>query len=217
VRRPTGGGAVLHDGSLEVTYSVVADEAALPQSVVDAYREIAQALVAALGLLGITAELAASTPPAVGRGPVCFESASRYELLVGGRKSVGSAQCRRGGRVLQHGAMPLRLDPERAVAALRSDDRDGLVRRLVRHAAGLEEASGRTLAPAAVRAALVEGFERALGARFQTGGLTAAEAETARRLEARGLFGPLRPGVPRPAPGATLERVEETGSCASSR
>lgn len=199
VRRPTGGGAVLHDGRLEVTYSVVADEAGLPASVVDAYRLFASALVAALGVLGIEAELAAAVVPAADRTAVCFESASRYELLVGGRKTVGSAQCRRGGRVLQHGAVPLRLDPARAVAALRTDDRVRSAERLARHAAGLEEAAGRPLGAQAVRAALVTGFERALGARFTAAGLTAAEQAQAGRLAALGLFGPLAAGGGRPS------------------
>jgi lipoyl(octanoyl) transferase len=199
VRRPTGGGAVLHDGSLEVTYSVVADEAGLPASVVDAYRLIASALVAALSVLGIEAELAPSVVAAADRSAVCFESASRYELVVGGRKTVGSAQCRRGGRVLQHGAVPLRLDPARAVATMRSDDHARLAARLTRHAAGLEEVAGRSLSAEAVRAALVAGFERALGARFAPAGLTPDEEAVRARLVALGLFGPLRPGGERPA------------------
>ncbi len=219
VRRPTGGGAVLHDGSLEVTYSVVADEAGLPASVVDAYRLIATALVAALEDLGIEAQLSPTVVAAADRTAVCFESASRYELLVGGRKTVGSAQCRRGGRVLQHGAVPLRLDPGRAVAALRADDHARLAERLSRHAAGLEDAAGRPLRPEAVRRALVSGFERALGARFSPGGLTPGEAALRRRLSQSGVFGPLRPGGARPA-RAPLEAAavgEGAAPCASSR
>lgn len=194
VRRPTGGGAVLHDGALEVTYSVVAPEHGLPAGVVDGYRLIAQALVAALAELGLAAELAQEVVAPRERGPVCFETPSRYELLVGGRKTVGSAQLRRRGRVLQHGSVPLRLDPDRAVLALRGGDKGEWARRLAEHACGLEEAAGRSLGAEAVRAALVAGFASALGARFEPGELTPGERARREELVRLGTFGPLAPG-----------------------
>lgn len=197
VRRPTGGGAVLHDGANEVTYSVVAPEAALPGAVVEAYRLLAEALVAALGELGIRADLAARVAPADERSAVCFETPSRYELLVAGRKTVGSAQCRRYGRVLQHGAVPLRLDPGRAVSVLRTADRAALAERLGAHAAGLEQAAARPLEPAQVRSALVRGFERVLGAAFEPSGFTPRETTRRDELVRLGIPGPIRPGAGR--------------------
>jgi lipoate-protein ligase A len=209
VRRPSGGGAVLHDGAFEVTYSVVADERALPASVVDAYRVLAQALVAALRELGLVATLAVEVAPLAERGAVCFETPSRYELLVDGKKTVGSAQWRRHGRVLQHGAIPLRLDPERAVAALASRDRAALARRLAEHAQGLGDAAGRPIAAGEVRRALVAGFAAALGARFEAGGLTPAEEARREELVALGVVGPLTPGAGR---GLTLGAVGSAGA-----
>ncbi|HEQ71714.1 MAG TPA: hypothetical protein ENN69_04420, partial [Spirochaetia bacterium] len=47
------------------------------------------------------------------RGGVCFASASAYEIAVGGRKILGSAQVRRNGVVLQHGSLLLDVDYER--------------------------------------------------------------------------------------------------------
>jgi len=198
VRRPTGGASVLHDGALEVTYSVVAPESALPQAVVEAYRLLADALVAGLSRLGIEAALSPETVAAADRSAVCFEQPSRYELVCGGKKTVGSAQCRRFGRVLQHGAVPLHLDCERAVAVLRGD-RAAMARRLVRHGGGLDEAAGRMLAWDEVADALTAGFETALGARFEAGSLTPAEQARRAAWLADGTLGPIAAGEGRAA------------------
>lgn len=197
VRRPTGGGAVLHDGANEVTYSIVAPERALPGGVVEAYRLLAEALVAGLAELGIRADLAEQVAPFEERSSVCFETPSRYELLVAGKKTVGSAQCRRHERVLQHGAVPLRLDPVRAVSVLRTDDRADLRRRLAEHASGLDRAAGRRLSASEVRPALVRGFERALGAVFEPAPFTPKEVARRDELLGQGVAGPIRPGMGR--------------------
>src|SRR4029453_7351760 len=71
VRRPTGGGAVLHHH--EVTYAVTGrlGEDPFPRSVVAVYEVIAEALVAAMARLGVIAE---ASRAAVGGGGTahCF-------------------------------------------------------------------------------------------------------------------------------------------------
>jgi lipoate-protein ligase A len=101
VRRPTGGGCVLHDGDL--TYSVVAPDAG--RSVLEAYRWVARGLIAGLGVLGVAAVVAEH--PASGRPLDCFQAATGADLAVAGRKLCGSAQLRRAGWFLQHGSIPL--------------------------------------------------------------------------------------------------------------
>jgi lipoate-protein ligase A len=104
VRRPTGGRAVWHDA--ELTYAVAAPVAAFG-SLRDSYRAIHERLAAALRTLGAPAELA---PDAGHRTPVtgpCFAGAIGGEIVVRGRKVVGSAQVRQGGALLQHGSILL--------------------------------------------------------------------------------------------------------------
>lgn len=101
VRRPTGGGCVLHDGDL--TYSVVAPDAG--RGVLEAYRWVAEALIAGLDRLGIVAAIADRGTP--GRPLNCFQVPTGADLAVGGRKLCGSAQLRRGGWFLQHGSIPI--------------------------------------------------------------------------------------------------------------
>lgn len=119
VRRPTGGKAVLHDD--ELTYSVIARHDSPPfagRGLLGSYASIAEALALALAALGLPVELTqrpAKIPPQ--GGAPCFLVPSEKEILVGGRKVVGSAQ-RRGRRAfLQHGAIPLHLDYGELAAA----------------------------------------------------------------------------------------------------
>ena len=103
VRRLTGGRAVLH--GREVTYSVTAPVVA-GEPLRESYRRINAVLVAALRALGVAVEEAEprSRAPAPGRAP-CFETPTVGELVVGGRKLVGSAQWRDERALLQHGSI----------------------------------------------------------------------------------------------------------------
>jgi lipoate-protein ligase A len=110
VRRPTGGRAVWHEHAL--TYAVAAPLARFgsPRA---AYRAIHARLAAALALLGARPTLAPARPrpapgaPGTGIAGACFARAVGGEILVGGRKLVGSAQALRGRALLQHGALLL--------------------------------------------------------------------------------------------------------------
>jgi lipoate-protein ligase A len=110
VRRPTGGGAILHDR--EVTYCLTADESlgAARAGPVHLYRLTHECWREALAEQGVTAELAPDDwpLPTPRGGPFfCFEKPGQTDLLLGGAKVLGSAQRRVGGRVLQHGSLIL--------------------------------------------------------------------------------------------------------------
>ena len=106
VRRPTGGKAVWHEH--EVTYAVAAP-IHLFGSLRNAYCDLHVRLARALQSLGVHATLAPSRPAArPSSGPTsCFASPVGGEILVDGRKLVGSAQVRRAGALLQHGSILL--------------------------------------------------------------------------------------------------------------
>jgi lipoyl(octanoyl) transferase len=113
-RRPTGGRALLHH--LELTYSVVAPLGTppLPTALQEAYRLICGALVEAVRKLGIDAELTGTEvnlrlPNPTSTVP-CFEAPADGEVVVAGRKLIGSAMRAHGGCILQHGAILLDWD-----------------------------------------------------------------------------------------------------------
>lgn len=164
VRRPTGGRAVLHAGDL--TYAVVAS--GLPGSVSASYRVIADALVDGLAGLGLApAMVPGATRP--GRSAACFASSTRADLVVDGRKVVGSAQLRREGAVLQHGTIYL-ARPAALAARLLPDEAD---------VADLASLLGAAPAFEAVRDALAAGIAARFGVALAPGELTGWEAERA--------------------------------------
>ena len=114
VRRPTGGRAVWH--ARELTYAVAAPYR-LFGSLHAAYLEIHQLLAEALGTLGIAAMLAPHGRPGSLDAGACFSRPVGGEVLVAGRKVIGSAQLRRGTAILQHGSILLQ-DDQRLLAGL---------------------------------------------------------------------------------------------------
>ncbi len=188
VRRPTGGRAILHH--CELTYSLSAPVSVLGSgpSVLASYQRISTALIAGLRTLGVPAILAPRRSDPIRlpeHSPACFDAPSDYEILVGERKLIGSAQMRRGNHLLQHGSLLIRFAPDPLLALLRLDV---VARRRWREqmqagVTDLEREVG-SIDLAALRGALIEGFARIFRTRFEPGALSPAEEQRAGQLEA---------------------------------
>jgi lipoate-protein ligase A len=109
VRRPSGGRALLHNQ--ELTYSVTLPETAANWSIADAFECLTHGLGAALARLGIDVHPATSSMTVSDKAS-CMALQQRGELHSRRGKLVGSAQVRRGTRLLQHGVIPWRVDRE---------------------------------------------------------------------------------------------------------
>jgi lipoyl(octanoyl) transferase len=105
VKRPTGGRAIFHAD--ELTYSVTGSSPGplFGNSLHDSYLKINEALLLFLNRLGLAAEVSGGETRDSMRSLVCFKSAGKHEIRVGGRKLVGSAQRRTRGVFLQHGSI----------------------------------------------------------------------------------------------------------------
>jgi lipoate-protein ligase A len=103
VRRLTGGRALLHHR--EITYSATGPLEP-GQSLRGWYDSVNGMLLHALQSLGVHARRAPRTTqmPPPGSAP-CFERPAEGEIVVGGRKLVGSALVREQDAVLQHGSI----------------------------------------------------------------------------------------------------------------
>lgn len=111
IRRPTGGRAVLHKGDL--TYSCIFPKSLsfLGTNVKESYAAIMICLKTGFNKAGITVSTHNSYDEllAVKREIKlpCFLAPNRDEIMVDGRKLVGSAQKRTTNGVLQHGSIPV--------------------------------------------------------------------------------------------------------------
>ncbi|MCE5237094.1 lipoate--protein ligase family protein [bacterium] len=189
VRRPSGGRAILHKD--ELTYSVVVADDLIPdgRSVMGSYRTLSRGIEAGLGLLGLGAELADRATPermkAQGLPTVCFAKAAKCDMTVSGRKIVGSAQTRRRGVIMQHGSVPIHLDPAEHLAVMPGEGTDeASQQRLLQKACGVADALGRSVPFEELAEALRRGFEQRLGIVLEPGELTAWELAKADELYA---------------------------------
>lgn len=172
VRRVTGGRAVVHWH--EVTYSVagLSDDALFSGGITGAYSVISGCIASALRDAGVEAALfkGKSGP---GRSSACFRSPSRFEVLAGGRKLVGSAQRRFRRAFLQHGSILMSADLELNEKVFGP----GLASAI----AAVDEWSGTGAGD--LKNLLVKRFSEGFRASFEASGLSSAEERLAGELE----------------------------------
>ena len=120
VRRITGGGAIHHADELTFSLVCAATEPLYRGPIGPSYERVHALVAAALARFGVEAELRGEASLASDRelGGMCFHESTPLDLAWGGRKGVGSAQRRKGSRVLHHGSIKLGVtEHEEGVAA----------------------------------------------------------------------------------------------------
>ena len=120
VRRPTGGGAIWHDGDLTYALAIPASHP-LARRHVELYEVVHEAIARALRDLGAPASRRMEralqvqgfkeTTNAGARPFLCFTDRDPADIVIFENKIVGGAQRRRRGAVLQHGSLLLRRSP----------------------------------------------------------------------------------------------------------
>lgn len=158
VRRPTGGLAVLHDR--EVTYSFVAplDLLGGPRA---SYCTINRALVTGLRRVGVDAGLSGRIDRSVfGSIQPCFAEPAEGEVVVAGRKLVGSAQRCERKVLLQHGSILLD-DGQDLVSRIAAKPYD-----LAGSVTSIRAITGTRPDTLEVAAEIVAGFEEVCGTRL---------------------------------------------------
>lgn len=106
LRRPTGGGAVLHGD--DITFSLCAPlDGALPSGIPECARTVSAVFASALRQCGMETSVRGGSHAF---SPVCFERPSPQELVASGSKILGLALARTGRFMLVQGVLPLRVD-----------------------------------------------------------------------------------------------------------
>ena len=184
VRRPTGGRALLHH--FELTYAVVAPmkSGPLPGGLQNAYRAICLVLVQGMRAFGVDAELTGGEVNLELPGPrstvPCFEAQAGGEVVVRGRKLIGSAMRAHAGTILQHGAIVIDWDG-RLQAGSMGLASDASLRPQI---TTLNQELGRPVSRATLERQLIEAFSSEFAIEFEHSRPSDAELERERRLTA---------------------------------
>jgi len=180
VRRPTGGGALLHREDWEVTYSVVLSSShrLYELDVASSAAEIARGVALAVERLG--AEAGVGGFRGLGESGLCYVRRGSSDVVVRGVKVSGSAQRRAWGALLQHGTLLLDLDPDEWLSVVRVE---GEARRVFEErVGGLRRVIG-WVDPVDAMAVLAESLVEVLGYRgYYMGGLSREEMSLAMKL-----------------------------------
>lgn len=194
VRRMTGGRALLHGRDL--TYAVAAPRVELPGDLQQVSARIAVALEVALREAGIPVQRTPADQASPGAGVFdCFSQPAGNEIVLEGRKLVGSAQRRTRNALLQHGSICL---APHSASVRRATQLDGNA------AISLAEWGSR-VSGEDLRDALAGALEDSLGVKLKEAEIRPEEALTAsqRLQEPQSWVASEAPGRVRRTPGAS--------------
>lgn len=185
VRRITGGRAVLHGNDL--TYCVASSAlcAELPNTIQGTFFAISRALIDGLHRLGVEADAVNAPYKLPSRSPLCFLTASWYEITYQGRKMIGSAQRRWKDGMIQQGSLLLGIYPEAHYKLFRFPDetrRARIIKECRTRMVGLDDLLPTPGTPGAIVKQIAAGFEKTLGITLKPAGLTPLEHERAEEL-----------------------------------
>ena len=198
VRRPTGGKAVLHDKELTYSFVIKEDHPLVNDSILETYKKISGGIIKGLSCLGVKAELVPVREKLKNDSlnkekiskilhpdikSICFSVPSQYEVQVNGKKIVGSAQVRKGGIVLQHGSLLIKLEKDKLFSVFNFPSvqvREKLKSRF--NATSLEEILKKRIDFSELSEILPRGFEEEFGVKLVEGKLTEQEEKVSKDL-----------------------------------
>ncbi len=178
VRRLTGGNAVLHKS--ELTYLLICDADLMPGSVIESYKIISAGLLQGLRNLGLNPVMNSNVGKG-GRSALCFNDPSWYEILVNGKKIIGSAQKRINGKILQHGSILIKTNAKE-YCSLFNLSTPGLDELVKKRMTSINDELGEGVDYCRLKEAVKEGFRSALGIDFEPSSLTDEELQQAEKL-----------------------------------
>lgn len=109
VRRPTGGRAVLHDRELTYSITIAYPHKILDMNLLDSFHFLSNGIVKAIEILGGSAYFSQREDNEI-NSPSCFAAPTFSDILVNGKKVVGSAQMRNKAGLIQHGSILYHVD-----------------------------------------------------------------------------------------------------------
>lgn len=198
VRRSTGGKAVLHDKELTYSFIIRENHPLVNDTILETYKKVSGGIIRGLSYLEIKSELVPLRDKLknnlLGRSDkttihhldfksICFSVPSQYEVQVEGKKIVGSAQVRKGGVVLQHGSLLIKLEKEKLFTIFNFPSVQIKKRlKLKFNATSLEEILKKKINFSELSEILSHGFKEEFGVRLVESKLTSQEEKISKEL-----------------------------------
>ena len=183
VRRSTGGRAVLHDRELTYSVTISYPHKILEMNLLDSFHYISGGIIKAIEKTGGRAHFSKREDNEI-VSPSCFASPTFSDIIINGKKVVGSAQMRNKYGLLQHGAILLRVSIEDIFYCLKI--KEALKLNLIDQArskiSSLSDELGREITFYDVKSALRYGLSEILGEELVDAELTPSERKIAEEL-----------------------------------
>ena len=183
VRRPTGGRAVLHDKELTYSVTVAYPHKILGMSLLDSYHYLCKSIILAIDSLGGNAYFSSREDNEIS-SPSCFAAPTFSDIIMNGKKVVGSAQMRNSYGLLQHGSILYHVNLEQIFYCfnMNPDRRKKLVKLAEEKISSLSDELGREITFDMIKDALKKGMEKLIGEQLIPTELTEEEKQLAEKL-----------------------------------
>jgi len=182
VRRPTGGKAILHGNEITYAIAVPTKHPGFLGGIRESLKTIGKALILGLEELKIVGSILnegnKSLSPENINSPACFASLNQFEILVDGKKLVGSAQKRTRKAFIQHGSILIDFNAEFFVSLLNINKEKSSreqIDNLNRSMVTLNQIRGKNIGYDEAVHALQKGFQKALPGNWVRGKLSNEE------------------------------------------
>ncbi len=185
VRRPTGGRAVLHDKELTYSVTVASPHPIMDMSLLDSFHFISKGIIKAINLLGGNAYFSSREDSEIS-SPSCFAAPTFSDILLNGKKIVGSAQMRNKNGLLQHGSILYHVNVDDIFYCFNMDDskKKRLSALSKKKISSLSDELGKEITFDMVKEAFMKGMESVFNEEFEIAALSEEEKALANKLYA---------------------------------
>ncbi|MEA3312902.1 MAG: biotin/lipoate A/B protein ligase family protein [Caldisericota bacterium] len=183
VRRPTGGRAVLHDRELTYSVTMAHPHSILEMNLLDSFHYLCEGIIEAISLLGGNAYFSDREDNEIS-SPSCFAAPTFSDILLNGKKVVGSAQRRNDCGLLQHGSILYHVDLEQIFYCFNLDEnaRKRLVELSKKKISSLSDELNKEITFDVIKVALKRGMEKITNETLVPTELTKDEKNLAEKL-----------------------------------
>jgi len=180
VRRPTGGRAVLHDKELTYSVTIAYPNKILEMNLLESFHFISRSIIKAIEYLGGVAYFSEREEKEIS-SPSCFAAPTFSDILMNGRKVVGSAQMRNKFGLLQHGSILYEVNVEDIFDCfkLSKEEKEKMIKIGKEKISSISQELGRSIGFDDIKESFIKGFSEVMGEELVESKLSSLEIDIA--------------------------------------